>query len=240
MERKLRVCAIVIWIRKFRELGFKYQALVLLFSIVLFAMIIPVKNHVKIKPAPLDNSIAWLGGPSPGVTVYYLKKGDTLYRLSKLYFVSLTELLSINQIENPKHLAEHTKIYIPPVNYAAYNIQEYYLTPGDTSAHARQLLLEKYQLQPWQFQRLNPTFRSSPRFSKDQLARTRVFLPRYPVAINRPGYPNYRVAQLRIIRPVRGMLSSRFGFRWGRMHYGVDLASPAPHPSQHVCGIHPG
>ena len=55
---------------------------------------------------------------------------------------------------------------------------------------------------------------------------TEVILPLVSIkkAINKES------RQISLIKPVRGFLSSRFGFRWGRMHYGLDLAAPSGTP----------
>jgi murein DD-endopeptidase MepM/ murein hydrolase activator NlpD len=175
---------------------------------------------------PLTPRVGWLEGLPPGTTVYRVKKGDTLYWLSRRYFVSLTELQAVNHIRDSRRLAVNAQIYIPPVNYAVSNIQAYSCKPGDT----RKGLCTVYHLEPWQWQRLNPgdhLSRTSPEFPSGQV----VFLPRFPVFT---GYQTpdrkRQSSSFLIIRPVTGRLSSRFGFRWGRMHSGIDLAAPAGTP----------
>jgi murein DD-endopeptidase MepM/ murein hydrolase activator NlpD len=187
-------------------------------------------NHVLEEQGPtpvrFGVSMNWLEQLPPGTTVYYLKKGDTLYRLSQRYMVSLVELLAINHIRNSNRLAVNTKIYIPPVNYAVYNLQKYYPKPGDT----RERLCAIYNLEPWQWKRLNPVSGSTPIYREGILAEA-IFLPRFPLpVIHKPRNLKIQQNQFRITRPVSGRLSSRFGFRWGRMHSGVDLAAPAGTP----------
>lgn len=184
-----------------------------------------LENQARVS-APFSASLNWLEQSPPGTTVYYLKKGDTLYRLSQQYMVTLVELLAINHIRNANRLAINTKIYIPPVNYAINNLQEYYPKPGDT----RERLCVAFNLEPWQWKRLNPVNGSTPIYREGTPVQT-VFLPRAPLPANhKPRGLNFQQARFRIIRPVAGRISSRFGFRWGRMHSGIDLAASTGTP----------
>ena len=50
----------------------------------------------------------------PRPLIYIVKKGDTLYNISKCFELSLQELLRVNsQIKNPDLIAEGDKIFIP-------------------------------------------------------------------------------------------------------------------------------
>jgi murein DD-endopeptidase MepM/ murein hydrolase activator NlpD len=219
---------------KFTEFRIRQQLFLLLLIILIFIGNAPINGkdpgdqalgHQKSALGQLA-SMGWLDQLPPGTTVYYLKKGDTLYRLSQQYFVSLAELSAINHIRNPNRLAVNTKIYIPPVNYAIYNLQEYYPKPGDTWGR----LCAMYNLELWQIKRLNP-ISGSFRIYQECPPGHAIFLPRSPLPGYRKPYDlDYQPARLRIIRPVSGKLSSRFGFRWGRMHSGIDLAAPVGTP----------
>lgn len=150
--------------------------------------------------------------PETGVTIHCLKKGETLYYLSQVYFVTVPVLLKTNQIRNPKRLTVGTPIRIPPVDYKSDLVRTYQVTASDTANG----LMAKYNLQSWQFKRLNPGT------ALDKIAPgTVVFLPR-----ELPNRAQYSAHFPRLIIPVRGLISSRYGFRWGRMHYGLDLAAP--------------
>ena len=56
---------------------------------------------------------------SAAAPVYHpLERGQTLYALSRLYEVSLDELLEVNSIVDPRSVAEGTPIYIPRASRA--------------------------------------------------------------------------------------------------------------------------
>ncbi len=231
MKRKPRVYENLI--REFIKFGIKQQLFLLLWFMIILIGYAPLQGE---SPGNQDlgnqgnmggiirPSVDWLECLPPGTTVYYLKKGDTLYRISQSYFVSLPELLAINHIRNSNRLAVDTKIYIPPVNYALKNLQEYEPKPGDTWKR----LCAIYNLEPWQVRRLNPvsgSFRVYPECTPGQA----IYLPRFPLPGNFKSRDlNFR--RFQIIRPVSGRLSSRFGFRWGRMHSGIDLVASTGTP----------
>ena len=150
---------------------------------------------------------------SAKLQVYRIKNGDNLYRISKSYFVSITALCEINLIQEARNLQIGEQIYIPPVNQGPGILKRYCVKTGDTVEN----LMRKHGLSKWQWQRLNPT--SDGRL----IVGAEVTIPVAEVSNN----PKVRLG---LMRPVRGYLTSRYGFRWGRMHYGLDLAAPSGAP----------
>lgn len=151
-----------------------------------------------------------------GFTIHYLKKDETLYRLSQNYYVSVTSIVKINQIANPHSILVGEKLYIPSVDYRSGRLRRYKVKSGDSL----QELLSRFDLELWQFKRLNP----DP--LKHSLKKgTILYLPKKE--INRLSRPSSTIS---IIRPVWGRITSRFGRRWGRMHHGIDLAAPIGTP----------
>jgi murein DD-endopeptidase MepM/ murein hydrolase activator NlpD len=146
---------------------------------------------------------------------HIVQSGETLYRISMNYFVPLANLQSINLIANPLLLQVGRVLYIPPIDQAALFLQKYQVQPGDSVDS----LTNRYNLMAWQFQRLNPKITHLG-------VGTEVILP----LVSIKKLENDENVQLSLIKPVRGFLSSRFGFRWGRMHYGLDLAAPSGTP----------
>jgi murein DD-endopeptidase MepM/ murein hydrolase activator NlpD len=61
----------------------------------------------------------------------------------------------------------------------------------------------------------------------------RVYIPPVQGSIPIPpqeGKPQSKKLSVKIIRPVGGFISSRYGFRWGRVHRGLDIAAPTGTP----------
>lgn len=151
-----------------------------------------------------------------GFDVHILKANETLYGLSRKYYVSVASLIKLNQITNHRSLPVGMMLYIPPVDYHSKWLRSYQVKPGDTVAG----LISRFGLEPWQFKRLNPRLTD-----QDLREGTTLYLPSREVnRFLRLG--NF----INLIRPVSGRLTSRFGKRWGRMHAGIDLAAPQGTP----------
>ncbi len=151
-----------------------------------------------------------------GFSVHYLKKDETVYRLSQNYYVSVPILMKINRLGNPRLISVGKKLYIPPVEYQSGRLKRYRVKPEDTLEG----LLFRFGLELWQFKRINQGLTRQP-----LKAGTILFLPKNEInPLSRP------VQFITITRPVWGRLTSRFGRRWGRMHSGIDLAAPLGAP----------
>lgn len=151
-----------------------------------------------------------------GFTIHYLKQDETLYRLSQNYYVSVSSLMMINQISNPNLIPVGKKLYIPPVDYQSGQLRRYKVKSGDSL----QELLSRFDLELWQFKRLNPD-----PLKHSLKKETILYLPKKEINRLSRSAPT-----ISIIRPVWGRITSRFGRRWGRMHHGIDLAAPIGTP----------
>jgi murein DD-endopeptidase MepM/ murein hydrolase activator NlpD len=149
-----------------------------------------------------------------GFPAHRVAAGQTLYQISRFYHVSIKQLAELNQLQNPARIYSGRKLYLPAADPADPGLLRY--TVENTVSVAA--LCGKYGLTREQFRRLNPGVEAP------LLPGTKLLLPKRipPRSIQKPA-PAFG-------RPVRGRISSRFGWRWGRMHYGLDLAAPAGTP----------
>ena len=150
---------------------------------------------------------------------HVVQPGETLFSISRYYFVDVTQLMSLNGINNPTTVPVGCKLYIPPINIRLARLRRYQVSDSTTVIRLR----GQFNLDTYQFTRLNPTIKS------DALpSGTVLWMPKKAMVVaNRGGYS-------RLLNPVRGCLTSKFGWRWGRMHSGVDLAAATGTPVRAV------
>lgn len=101
---------------------------------------------------------------------YIVKKGDTLYSISRKYNIPPKKLIQYNLITNPKEIEPGKKIYFP-------------------SSEKPEASYKKIK--------------------------------------KRKKISHDKIPPIRIIWPLKGQLTSRFGFRLGIPHKGIDIAVPS-------------
>ncbi len=100
---------------------------------------VPQKATVS-KPLPKTPSPKKTAAISPSYIIYVVKKGDTLYRISKRYNTTVAELQRINGIRDPSKLAAGQELKVPKRASASApaaktpvpGTKTYRVRPGDT------------------------------------------------------------------------------------------------------------
>lgn len=159
----------------------------------------------------LDYYIARLELLKMKLPSYFVLPGETLYSIARKYLVSLKDLQELNKIKKPDKLIAGRRLYIPTVTGAQQFLVRHRIHAGETLEE----LLKTYRLRDWEFQRLNPQI-----VGKYWAEGTDVWLPRQGEPVSRGG-----LRSIRLLKPVDGRLTSPFGLRWGKMHWGMDLAT---------------
>ncbi|MCL6590877.1 MAG: peptidoglycan DD-metalloendopeptidase family protein [Firmicutes bacterium] len=192
---------------------------------------IPLQGQgLKANTNPASNLSPFPGVPglleNTGQVAYSVNQGDTLSQISRDYFVSLSAVIASNQIPDPDQISPGQKLLIPPVDYVyALNrrlIERYPVKYGDTIDG----ICRTFGIAKWQIYRLNPEIKN-----RNPAPGQGLFVPGKPVTLSKKTTPKSGHALLSgLLRPVRGLISSRFGPRWGRIHYGIDIAAPVGQP----------
>lgn len=148
--------------------------------------------------------------------VHVVKPRESLAVIGKKYYVTIDSLVKVNQLQNENQLNIGLKLFIPPVNTNHRMLKRYQLTRGESL----ESLLAWLRLTPWELERFNPGLNLS-RVGPN----SKLIIPSYPTVTSRS-----RLTGIRLSCPVQGVLTSGFGMRWGRMHWGADLAAPLGTP----------
>lgn len=153
--------------------------------------------------------------------IYQVKKGDTLTRVAKIYYITLEELITVNEISNPDLILSGDKILIP----AETKMTQYQVNKGDTLYK----IAEKYMIDIRIL--INYNYLNDP----DLLQVGQVI--NIPHSKDRNRYHlAARTKKSHFIWPVQGLISSNYGWRihpfTGKreFHSGLDIAVPVGSP----------
>ncbi|MEO0852757.1 MAG: M23 family metallopeptidase, partial [Cyanobacteria bacterium J06648_11] len=174
-----------------------------------------------------------------GAIAYAIQPGDTLQRLSQMFQVDTAAIAVSNGIDAKTKLSVNQKVYIP----AAKSIVR---TVG--KGESLQSIAAEYRVDPIEIARATPLDDPS-QVSEGQTLVIPGTAARllHESSLSREGYETFPpdqpgiegVGSLKIppalpatgfIWPVSGDFSSSYGWRWGRMHRGIDIAGPVGSP----------
>ncbi|NMA54356.1 MAG: M23 family metallopeptidase [Firmicutes bacterium] len=160
--------------------------------------------------AALAAIIIWASGltAAAGASLYVVQAGDTLSAITQKLGSSVAAVTQANNLANPNLIYPGQRLQIPGGKNSIYTIR-----PGDTL---------------WDISRRQNVTLAALKSANPGL--DPYFLP-IGGSINLPR-PDRLLASRQgvsaaLIWPVKGSISSPFGWRNGRMHQGIDIAVPA-------------
>lgn len=150
---------------------------------------------------------------------HIVQKGENLTTIARLYGVRVQDLIALNELKNPNRLQVGQELIITP------RVQRtHVVAAGDTLWH----IARQYEVSMEAIVSANGLTNPS-RLAVGQ----KLVIPSIGGGSDSPAVAAVsRVAEQRqtLAWPLDGRLTSRFGTRWGRMHYGIDIAAPTGTP----------
>ncbi|WP_124728511.1 M23 family metallopeptidase [Staphylospora marina] len=164
---------------------------------------------------------------------WQVKKGDTLTKISGLFGVSVGELAAYNRLPDPDLLRVNQELKIPLCRKWVP------LKGGDTA----ESLAKEHKTTPWLILWLNPALKNPETMHPGQLVAVPYRLEEQKTAVYRSvakqkktrkkssvrlaDLPDLNLGPVSFSWPVRGSITSKFGWRSGRQHKGIDIWSSA-------------
>ena len=147
------------------------------------------------------------------VTLHTVGVGDTLAAIAARYGVDAHQMAVENSIENPNRIFPGQVLQISAPRARFYTIRV-----GDTLGR----IAGQFSVNVREICRLNSI--SNPNWIQ---AGRQIRIPQDPAMAAVPAYAARASAgHMDLAWPLRGQISSGFGWRWGQMHEGMDIAAP--------------
>lgn len=152
-------------------------------------------------------------------SIHVVSSGETLSGIAALYDVRVQDLIALNELSNPNRLVVGQELVIVPRVQRTHVVRA-----GDTLWD----IARTYEVSVEAVTAANGVL--NPRRLK---IGEELIIPAVGGGDGGPVLPTIGRTTLRgpaFIWPVHGRVTSNFGPRWGRMHYGVDIAAPTGTP----------
>ena len=150
---------------------------------------------------------------------HVVRKGETLTSIARLYGVKVQDLIALNELKDPNRLVVGQELIITPRVQRTHVVEK-----GDTLWH----IARKYEVSVEAIVSVNALA------NPNQLrVGQKLVIPAIGGGTDAPAVATLsRTSEQRasLAWPVDGRITSRFGTRWGRMHYGLDIAAPTGTP----------
>lgn len=154
---------------------------------------------------------------------YYVRSGDNLWDLSRTYQVELKTLMRINKLDRNSVLRVGQKLKIPD-----NKVQVHIIRPGETLWD----IARNYNVDLNELQRLNSNKQACNLKIGDLIK-----LPQNSaqVAFSESVKPSRSIVS-RFVWPIRGTITSKYGWRSSGFHHGLDIAGDLGDPVQAAAG----
>lgn len=160
-----------------------------------------------------------------------VRDGETLGEISRQYDVSIPELMQANQLADVDLIKVNQLLTIPPkrpttsIGFASAESSTFNNAPETVkySRYTRGLLLEQKAMHLRMLQE-QATSGDNLREKKPEAVAAASIRNDQSVSQSSDGDLSEETAPY--IWPAEGTLTSRYGWRWGRLHKGIDIAGP--------------
>jgi LysM repeat protein len=155
--------------------------------------------------------------PPPRVYSYTVVEGDTFWDIAEQFGVTVETVLGANPTASPSRLGVGQVIRVPSIDCALHVV-----VSGDTLT----ALAAKYRVEAAAIVKANTVDDPSSLTPGREL----IIPGATPVIVHKVSLSNGSGQTATLTGnyhwPVSGFVSSKYGWRWGRFHHGVDIAAP--------------
>ena len=187
--------------------------------------------HQYLKPVSVKMMLPSTKKASKTLT-YKTRKGDTLYKIGLFFGIHYQDLAEFNQIKDPRKLQIDQELQIPLRTEEVFvddrksveKLAEAYHTTPELMIYLNPFFQEQMTTEKGQWitvpRKLNMRYRKLPR-KPAKIQKLRKKRKRKKVVVFSDSKPN--LSSYEFCWPVKGQITSKFGWRWGRQHKGIDI-----------------
>lgn len=176
--------------------------------------------------APPTSSVA-----EPKPKIYTVKSGDTINKIAKRHQVSREDIIEINNIKNSNIIFVNQQLKLPTKTsdnvLSDVTLQKKAILASAKSSKLSVIPKPNSQKPSAQSVRLATSITPKDNLDLDSLKEEAISLKLPPLASSEEYLPS---AFDGYIWPAQGVLTSGYGWRWGRLHGGIDIAAPVGTP----------
>jgi murein DD-endopeptidase MepM/ murein hydrolase activator NlpD len=145
--------------------------------------------------------------PARGGVLHTVERGQTLWRIARTYGLTLQQLAEVNDLPDPTLLRVGMRVWVP----GAKELRR--VEPASVASASKESSKPAVGVTP-----KAPPGASAVRHEPEHAGDVEA------------GEPKVALEPGRLLWPVKGILTSRFGVRDGSMHDGIDVAAPKGTP----------
>jgi murein DD-endopeptidase MepM/ murein hydrolase activator NlpD len=176
---------------------------------------------------------------------HQVKAGETLSSISRAYGVSKKQLMRVNNLDNPNLIKINQTLTIPittanlPLKPTLISSsQKENINPNFAAQQQNKTIVkENFKSDPYNYSPSQPQVVSAIPIDVEyynpmnQPSQEKMVSPDLPPLYPPDQYlPDSNSTFNGYIWPAKGVLTSGYGWRWGRMHKGIDIAAPIGTP----------
>jgi murein DD-endopeptidase MepM/ murein hydrolase activator NlpD len=229
-----------------KKYGISVEKLKRINNLTTNTILVGQKIYLKEKESTHQYYVTQQEIPKSGYHV--VKKGETLYRISKMYGISLEDLMEFNQLSSytikvgEKIWLRHIPAKIPTITKSKETVHskkqltrektvlkpEYHIVKKGENLYR---IASRYNLSIYELKRYNNL--SSNKIKVGQ----KLFLRPVKGSLEKYTRAKIQSADLKkynLIWPVKGTITSPFGMRNGKPHKGLDISAPVGTPIRSV------
>lgn len=206
---------------------------------------VKIKENIEFKQkdipiseiASRDKLIQYIKEGSEEIRTHTVEVGESFWTIAKIYNTTVEELIDANPDRDPEKLkpGDEVKLLVPTSKLTVETVEEVEYVKAidyEVEVELNNNMYKNQQKTKVEGKKgeskilANQVRHNGILFDKEIIKEETIKEPVTQVVVKGTKDVPKTVATGAFLMPTRGRISSRYGRRWGRMHYGLDISAP--------------